>query len=227
MIEFENLVYLDVQKTGSTFVIRFLQRFVASPLITSLPGKPLEQRKDGALHLISCRHPLYQYLSLYSYGCTGKGGLRNRDDTTDFAHLYDGTPDGLAQWLALMLSPKKSDNELFGFQTARFLKMALPNYRKVLGRDPNKDDIREKLSRFGMMDVVLKQETLNDDLLKLVEGEYCHLFKNRRRVQSYLAKTPRRNTSPKLDIDPSALSADVLSTLRAREWLFFEALGYV
>jgi hypothetical protein len=105
--------------------------------------------------------------------------------------------------------------------------MALSNYRKVLGRDPNKDDIREKLSRFGMMDVVLKQETLNDDLLKLVEGEYCHLFKNRRRVQSYLAKTPRRNTSPKLDIDPSALSADVLSTLRAREWLFFEALGYV
>jgi hypothetical protein len=206
--------------------MRFLRRFVDSPEIARSAGKPLERRKDGALHLISCRHPISQYLSLYSYGCTGKGGLRNRGDTAEFVDLYDGTAAGFAQWLALMLSPRKSTDELFGFQTARFLKMALPNYPKVLGRDPRKEDIKEKLLRFGMMAVVLKQETLNDDLLKLVGGEHCRLFKNWRRVPDYLARAPKQNASPKLDIDIAAMPPDVLSALREREWLLFETLGY-
>ena len=69
MLEFEKLVYLDLQKTGSMFVKKFLRRFSATPEVASTNGLPRAQRKDGALHVVSVRRPLTPYLSLYSHGC--------------------------------------------------------------------------------------------------------------------------------------------------------------
>lgn len=240
MFESEKLVYLDVPKTGSAFIVAFFQRFVSSSGdCVYRPRHPVSQRKEGALHVISCRHPLDQYLSLYSYGCGGEGAFYNRMQKAGLGSLYNGSTNDFAKWLDLMLSPERSEGlalgrfnnhplqELFGFQTFRFLHLALPDYAKVARKHiKTRGEAREHLLNFGMMDVVLRQETLNDDLCKLASGEHAHLFKDRNSVPRYLAEMPRTNASTKRAIDLDALTPEILSALRAREWLLYEVLGY-
>ena len=239
MFESEKLVYLDVQRTGSDFVVAFLQRFLASSNgCVYRSRKLISERKEGALHIISCRHPLGQYLSLYSFGCDGQGAFYKRMHHAGLASLYDGSTGGFAGWLELILAPEHSERlalgrfnnhplqELFGFQTFRFLRLALPGYVKASKQIKTESDVREHLLNFGMMDVVLRQETLNEDLCKLVSGEHAHLFENRDGVPHYLAETPRTNTSTKRTIDLQALTPEILSALRAREWLLYDILGY-
>lgn len=239
MFESEKLVYLDVQKTGSAFIVAFLQRFLASSNgFVYRSRQPVSQRKEGALHIISCRHPLDQYVSLYSYGCDGEGAFYHRMKGAGLASLYNGSTEGFAGWLELILSPERSEGvtlgrfsnhpleELFGFQTFRFLRLALPGYPKVATQIETRDDARELLRNCGMMDVVLRQETLNDDLARLVSGEHAQLFKDQNSVSQYLSEAPRPNTSTKRAIDLHALTPEILSALRAREWLLYEVLGY-
>ncbi len=96
MLEFEDFVYLDVQKTGSTTIRRFLNRFSRTRVVQDDKHAPVERRDPDKLYIISCRDPLKQYLSLYLHGPSDKGGLRARLNKADMAHFYDGTNEGFA-----------------------------------------------------------------------------------------------------------------------------------
>ena len=238
MLEFEDFVYLDVQKTGSTFARIFLREFAATREIAGKKHRPVEQRIDGKLYIISCRNPLQQYRSLYTFGCLGKGKMRTRSESESILQLYDGSVAGFSAWLELILTPSTSRNHLssfdnhpildiVGMQTLRFLRLALPSFRGPLRKLKNRDDVLTAFRRDGLCDVLLKTESLSNDLGNLVTGQYAGLFKNTTAAVASLADRPKKNSSTeRFEIDLTALSPEMLLLVQQREWFFFEALGY-
>ena len=237
MLEFDDFVYLDVQKTGSTTIRRFLSQFARGDIVLDNKHRPVERRDDKKLYVISCRDPLKQYLSLYSHGHAGKGGLRKRLNRADMAHLYDGTNENFAAWLDLLLDPVASQEYLMGIdndrildfvglQTLRFLTLAFASPLEVFGTLRNMADVRERLKADALYGVILKTETLTDDLKKLVTGEYGKFFNDPAEAAAFLENDRRKNASTNPGIDLSTLSRDIVSRVQAREWLFFDELGY-
>jgi hypothetical protein len=238
MLEYENFVYLDVQKTGSTFIRLFLREFAATDEIAGNKHRTVDKRIGGKLYIISCRNPLQQYRSLYTFGCLGKGKMRTRLENKGMLHLYDGSPTGFSGWLELVLTPSTSRKYLSGFdnhelldvvgvQTLRFLRLALPSYRGAFDELKSKEDVLNAFQHDGLCDVLLKTESLNSDLLNLATGPHAALFKNTASAESYLTDRPKKNVSTeKFDIDLTALSPEILLLAQQREWFFFEALGY-
>jgi len=237
MLEFEDFVYLDVQKTGSTTIRRFLNRFARTPVVCDKKHKPVERRDDAKLYIISCRDPLKQYLSLYSHGNEGKGGLRARLNTAGMSHLYDGTNEGFSSWLELLLDPIASQKHLLGvdnhrildfvgLQTLRFLTLAFPSPLEVFETLHNKADVKARLATDKLYSVVIKTETLSSDLTKLVIGEHSTIFQRRVAAEGFLAKDRTKNMSINPGIDLKALSSDLVSRVQERDWLYFDELGY-
>ena len=237
MLEFKNFVYLDVQKTGSTYIRHFLQNFSRTPWITDQRHGPVDRYDSDKLYIISCRDPLPQYLSLYSFGCREKGKLRRRLARAGMANFYDGTIKGFTGWLELVVDPATGqkyledlDNhpilDLIGLQSLRFLRMAFPAYLKVFETINEKNDVKDRLKTDGLYKVLLKTETLTDDLTKLLKGEFGGILKEPAAAEKWLAETRRKNVSPEMGIDLAALSPEIVSLVQAREWLFFEELQY-
>lgn len=237
MLEFEDIVYLDVQKTGSTYIRKFLQRFARTPEISGVKHKAVVHYDEKKLYIISCRDPLRQYLSLYAYGCQGLGTFRFKKEKVGIDHLYDGTIAGFTGWLELIVPASTGRKymtglnrhrllELFGVQTLRFLRLALPSYREVFETIERKSDVKDRLKSQGLMDFLIKQETLTTDLARLVSGEHAGRFKDLDAVEKYLAETGKINRTPDFGIDVTALSPEVLALVQEREWFFFETLGY-
>ena len=78
MDDFGRIIYLDVEKTGSTFISKFLQENMACQRVRKVKhGRIGNDFKKDSFYFISVRNPLSQYLSLYRYGCGGKGGSTN------------------------------------------------------------------------------------------------------------------------------------------------------
>lgn len=49
MHEFENFVYLDVQKTGSTTIRKFFRKFAASEAVADDKHAPVDEKKPGKI----------------------------------------------------------------------------------------------------------------------------------------------------------------------------------
>lgn len=237
MLEFEDFVYLDVQKTGSTTIRRFLTKFARTNVVSDNKHRPVERRDDSKLYIISCRDPLKQYLSLYSHGNSGKGGLRKRLNRAGMSHFYNGTNDGFTSWLELLLDPVASQKYLLGIdnhrildfvglQTLRFLTLAFASPLEVFETLHAKHDVKDRLKTDALYSVVLKTETLTDDLRALITGEHSQIIKQRPAAEAFLAQDPRRNVSSNPGIDLKALSPAIVSRVQERDWLYFDELGY-
>src|ERR1051326_8183545 len=107
MHEFETFVYLDLQKTGSTFIMHLLRRFSSERELINNPHASVGKRYDAhKFHFISVRNPVDQYLSLYAFGCGGVGTLYNKMRKAGYDHLYNGTWAGFRNWIDLILDPE-------------------------------------------------------------------------------------------------------------------------
>lgn len=75
MFDFDRFVYLDLQKTGSTYVAHFL-RYSSKLKLVKRKGHMFitDDYDPSKLYFISIRHPLKIYSSLYRYGLQKKRG---------------------------------------------------------------------------------------------------------------------------------------------------------
>jgi hypothetical protein len=78
MIVTDHLIYLQMQKTGSTYVERLLVQHAGGIQHGKHQRIPANFEIGNRLIVGSVRNPWEWYLSLWSYGCAGKGSLRNR-----------------------------------------------------------------------------------------------------------------------------------------------------
>lgn len=237
MDEYKSVCYLDVQKTGSTFVSAFLREHLNEPQLRySKHGRIRDDHDPKKFYFISCRDPLHQYRSLFQFGCAGDGVLRSRLEKHGRVDLYEPTPDGFARWLEFTLDPAnaaflsedygKVDAGLFGLQTFRFLALSLARPMRKLKELKTAEDVRKLYADKNIAGSVVRTESLNADLARLIRGPLQPFVRNVDAALEALSQERRINVSKHDPATPLRVSSDLMAYVEAREWFMYDVLGY-
>ena len=242
MYEFPNFAYLDVEKSGSTFIFQVLGKYASQDGILRDHHRPMPIDCDRSkFYFISVRDPLDSYISLYSFGCGSRGKMRIRFERRDLAHFYDGTTEGFNDWLKFTLKTKNRDvvdggyadagsniPELMGPQSYRYLRLAIPGSRGRIDECKTKEDVRalyesEKLPRF-----IVRYENFVTDLSALLRGPLRNWISDVDAAVKFVETSPPRNSSDRVDKnnDDFTVRPRLRKKLREREWLLSELFGY-
>lgn len=139
MDDFGAFCYLDVQKTGSTFISKMLRAYSIHPLLASGKHRTIEapDKNDqflqantnltvsaptGGIYRPNCfyfnsvRNPFDYYASLYNYGCDGRGRLAVMLRKSGLGNMYDGSEPSFFAWVEYVLDPCNAANcnEMYG-----------------------------------------------------------------------------------------------------------------
>jgi hypothetical protein len=237
---FHTLVYLDVEKSGSTFVSQFLRDFLDDDEVVFAKHVPLWSAPPReCITVLSVRDPLDTYLSLYSYGCQGRGGLHGRLRDAGRGGLYDGTAAGFTRWAEVVLEPASAPFldppgyhrsgcaphvGLLSYRTAR---LAVPRAAHVLRGATSAHDVVARFREHAAFDEVLRSETLADDLAALVRHPRLAWRPSRGAALEALRRPRRLNSSERLDRGEGfAVPTDVRERVYVREPILARVFGY-
>lgn len=239
MLHFDGLVYLDVQKTGSTLVTAFLNACCTRRLVHYHQHDRLRSAPAaGTAVVISVREPAAQYLSLFRFGLDRRGGLYHRLRAHDMHEVYQPTQEAFETFVEVLLQPETAPvlhNSFagaarrfgIGFMTFRHLMLAVRRPLAMMTNLP-RDGLMQAYPDQRIWTDVLRQEHLADDLLALAH-RHPDLF-DAAAARDFLAPQPRINLSS-AGADLSAdLPPDLMALLRQREDLIYrnfypEAVG--
>jgi hypothetical protein len=243
MHEFETFVYLDVQKTGSSFISHLLDNFCSEKQIRFRKHGRGDRKYDpNKFYFISVRDPFDQYVSLYSHGCDGYGGVYQRLKTEGREDLYDSSWSGFKRWLRFVLRPGSAEIldtnyaasssgtlcKLIGLQTYRFLELALRNSGDTLDACASKDDIRNAYNTQKLPSFVIRHETFNRDVEELLTTRLRDSISDLDGAMKLLRDGTKINASTRVDTfepDPK-VGQKVRDMLHEREWFLKEIFGY-
>ncbi|GAA4720734.1 hypothetical protein GCM10023216_07190 [Isoptericola chiayiensis] len=237
---FHSLAYLDVEKSGSTYVSQFLRDFLDDDEVWCRKHHEMEDRPpSGRLHVLSVRDPVDTYLSLFSYGCQGKGGLFGRLRDAGHGALYDGTAAGFDRWLDVVLDPgsapvldppsyhRRGVAEHTGLLSYRVARLAAPRPDRWMRDVAAPEDFVAAYRDNSLVDVVLRNESLPQDLEALVLRADLAWRPTREAALTAVRAQQRLNTSARLDAGSGfAVRDDVRRRVAARERLLTEVFGY-
>lgn len=193
MQDYGAFCYLDVQKTGSTFICSLLRASSHTPALMSNKHMPLRAGRksnkrrsdaghfrDGTFYFNSVRNPLAYYASLYNYGCDNRGAIYSKLKISGKSELYDGTKEGFYAWCDLITNSENAHllgSEFarlcfsgIGFLTYRFLKLSVASPRQHLDK---LHSVEEAIILYGSHNIcqyTIKNDTLDDDLRFLIDN---------------------------------------------------------
>lgn len=200
-----------------------------------LHGALRQPPDDGAFCFMSLRDPVDHYVSLYRFGCSGKGGMFKRQRAAGRAeHLYGRGPDGFADWVDFMTDPSnasmidpryaRASPQMYGLMTFRYLYLAIPGLLK-LGRGlASREDLRRLFAAHSCVSTYVRKENLNADLLALSRSHLRPFIKNVTQCEEFLRDPERVNVTEAPPI--STVAPDVIARIRKREWFVYETFGY-
>jgi len=243
MHEFESFVYLDMEKTGSTFISRLLKRFARETAIRKRHHSPMGADFDpDKFYFISVRDPLDAYLSLYSYGCQSQGKVYARMRNQGNTNYYDGTEEDFGAWLLFVLQKENAGTlgdryhlvadgriaRLLGLQSYRYLRLALPDAEALLADCESEDDIRAVFEANKLPKFVIRHENFVDDLCRLIEGPLKDRFDDVAGALDYARNAEPLNRSERVDKGDRGfrIKRSLREELKEREWLLAELFGY-
>jgi hypothetical protein len=240
MLEYETFTYLDVQKTGSTFICYLLQHFCSEKEMNFRKHGNVARHDPNKFYFISVRDPLDQYMSLYSHGCGGKGNLYHKLRKQGVDDLYNSSNRGFRRWLRFVLDPKNAAlldatygstellPNLIGFQTYRYLELAMRESTETLAGCQTQDDIRKAYNEKKIVDDTVRNERLNADLERLIKGRLRSSFSDAKAALKFVKEGPRLNASDRIDkfMEDDLVGKKGKKLVREREWLLHELFGY-
>lgn len=228
MHDFGNLVYLDLQKTGSTFVSRFLRYACDLPEVKYQQHRWItdDYRRD-ATYFITIRHPLEIYSSLYRYGLDKKGGIFLRLEKARRLGAYAS----FETFIRFMLDPANAEKlhpcysrELamqIGFMSFRYLVLNLQHpFNRISTSLKQGRPVADLMSQ-TIVNHVLRNESLNADLLKLSTEVLPQHF-NAEKVEVFLAAAPRVNRSSIASDALQIVSRELLDRVAGQERLILD-----
>ena len=236
MYEFETFVYLDVQKTASTFIASVLEQYCTEGVINKVRHGGLKKNyRRSKFHFISVRDPLDQYLSLYSFGCRGEGQMFGLMNERGKGELYDYTWGGFEYWLEYVLDPEnkslfekeyRSAASWMGFQSYRVMRLCVPDYSTAANARHSKSELRRLYEETNVVDFVIRYESLQDDLCDLLATALDYCVRVPEAVE-YVRNAPPLNTSARIDhhLDDLKLRPRIRRILDDREWLLGDFFG--
>ena len=225
MHDFGKIVYLDFQKTGSSFVSQFLRAACIHPERRLQKHAWIEDDfSRDASYFITVRHPLMLYSSLYRFGLDKRGGIHARIMKANRATVYSSFESFTAFLLdpgnAAILHPYYGENAAreMGFMSFRFLLLNLQFPLAKIGECIARGDALSSLMGQSIISHVLKNENLNSELLRL-SMELLPQHFDAAKAKEFLARAPRVNESK---TGPDALrldSQEIADAVSARETL--------
>ncbi len=233
MIDFGKIVYLDVQKTGSSTIARFLNACTTLPELARHRHAPAPERRPDVFYFTSVREPMAQYISLFQYGIQGKGGMVKRFADAGMATYYQPSTAAFERWLGFMIAPENAGffgigyhntlPHLIGLQSYRFLAPSFIKPGPTLRVVKTKAELRALYAREKLHSHVIKTETLNQDLENLLDSEVGTFFKPREQVGSYLQNAKRAKKSRAVaGFQPAQINPDLIAEMKKREWFLYE-----
>lgn len=255
MIEYEKFIYLDVYKTGSTYVVSLLNKLMPEKPLRSHRHAPLTKGrpffwKQGKFAFATVRNPWDWYVSMWAYSIKQPNVLFFRDvraalGEEEAKKLFDpeNPKQSFAIWLKSISDPvflnkvmaghpyaRTSVNRFLGFYSYRFIRVTTPHPALCLHRGYmwNMGRAIAHQKRWALYDNVLKSETLTEDFSSFV-------LKNRKRFgfKTNAADILKRNApTPKNTSDRTLTSyrdyyTDELRDLVAkRDRLMIELFDY-
>jgi hypothetical protein len=241
MYEFPSFVYLDVEKTGSTFIFQVLGDFASEEPIRRKHHAPMFMDCDRSkFYFISVRDPLDAYISLYSFGCQTQGKVFARLARRGLDAHYDRTTEGFNRWLKLALKKKNAEivagdrlrdskvGKLLGPQSYRYLRLALPGAREQLETCDTRKDILALYEKEKLPTFFVRHENFARDLGELLRGPLRDRITDVDAAVHYVETAEPRNASDRVDKadEDFEVSPRLRSRLREREWFLHEIFGY-
>ena len=241
--EYNTFVYLDVKKTGSSFIAEFLRRFSKEKQIRyrGHAGMPADADRSK-FYFISVRNPLDQYISLYSFGCDARGQLAQRLRKYSKDDLYDRTWRGFESWLDFVLDPENAlvlepgynrlasarVSEILGFQSYRVLALSLPGAKKLLMGCESTTALDAVYEQHKLPEWTIKTESLRSDLKKLVLLKLPDRFRDLHKAASFIETEKPINASKRVDgFDTGQkLNKALQRRLEEREWFLHKHFNY-
>lgn len=108
MIETDKLIYIQMQKTGCTRIGEIITELCGGKSVGRKHGTLLEKPKDKSV-IGSIRNPWDWYVSLWAFGCEGRGGVLSwLKDDPGWQRVYSDSNnvDLFRQWLKMVYSEK-------------------------------------------------------------------------------------------------------------------------
>lgn len=231
MHDFGKLVYLDLQKTGSTFTSSFLdqccilqqRKYQQHEIIT-------DDYNPDAFYFISIRHPIKLYSSLFRYGKEKGGGLFKRIEASgavDADKLYGD----FNTFTEFVLNPKNAPlldtaflpaiSEKYGFASYRFLRLSLQRPMLKIGEHLREKTSTREFKKDFIHSLVIKNESLNEDLYDLsmrIKPEFFDPVK----VEAFLSSREKTNTSKISSLEIPELDPTLQSEIARKDALLLE-----
>ena len=176
MIETKNWIYLDLEKTGSTFLRKKLLAIYPESEFLITKKHQTQDKKSTKIKFITIRDPFNYYFSLWSYGLQRKGGVFHkfrRINNNLCKNLYkDQTNKTFKLFLDnVLISPKISSGKAMTWlpndldiYSQRILNMIVPKDQRFLfEKESSIDTIKKLVKNYFIPEIILKTENLNSD----------------------------------------------------------------
>lgn len=227
MHDFGNLVYLDLHKTGSTFISKFLEQCTKSKALKfEKHGWIKNDYRSDAYYFISIRNPIDLYSSLYRYGLDKKGGAYTLLCKAGFSHVYNDFDSFVSFCLDECNAPylgfgynEKISGQL-GLMSFRYMKLSLQFPMKKIKSCIKSDKHLSALESQFITSFILKNECMIEGLRTVVSNN-PEIF-DLKKVDDYLSQNERVNTSRLSREKLSQLSSETTEKLRLKEQLLFK-----
>lgn len=243
MREFENIVYMDLQKAATTTIVALLRKIVDEKECPHSCHAPAERGHDAdRFHFISVRNPLGIYISLYGHGCTRRGGMYKGFKKRGLEHMYEPSLPAFECWLDFMLDPANASlikrkygeigmSDQYAPITYRLIMLSIVNpIEKIKKRSfDDRKGLRDFFDRRRIYDYYVRTEHLAEDLFGALS-----LCSNKVRFNQPLTtldefKTliPKKNVGTRIEgLTTATVSDELQKRVREREWLLYEVFGY-
>jgi len=225
MHDFGRLVYLEMHKSGSAYVNKFLKECCTLTEIKHKKHGAVKYKYDPKnFYFITIRHPLALYSSLYRYGLDRRGGLYNRLKNIGKTACYEN----FESFVLFVLDPNNADvlgrgynkyiADQIGFMSFTFMKLSLrfPGFQIKSSLVTGKKLI--ELERRFITDLEIKNEDLNQELEILATKRFPQYF-DRNSVKRFLENTGKVNASATKADKLKPLSEATYSKFLAQEAL--------
>lgn len=205
MLDLGEVVYLDLQKTASTFLTKQLVKAARGEKIGYRQHGPYLSTGVRSIETIcvSIRRPEDYYPSLFAYGCDNRGGVFKAFERARLKHVFEPTLDGFVLFLSHLASGRFQSQtpEIFPFGRSAEYGLFSQRFLKILGLKelpPERLSTRE-IRTFPQINYgaanplwVLRVENLIDDVRLLIES-HQKVFLPAESLR--LASAPRVNAS--------------------------------
>ena len=225
MHDFGKIAYLDVHKTGSSYVSKFLNSCCTlETLRFSKHDWVRDDWRSDCFYFITLRNPYDMYSSLYRFGLDKKGGVFSRIKKFGMLDCYESFEKFVNFCLEeqnaniLGYSYTREISKHIGFMSFRFMKLSLQFPMKQINECIRKGHSLDTLEPKFITKLEIKNEKLRSELMRLsldLFPEYFDVIKVHDFMNTNLRVNESQITKDKVD----DLSEETLARMSDQEWL--------